>query len=215
MTTKGDQWTDEKLALTELLKEIGKEVDQYLEENRQAIVERYDNASPTVEEILDRLYGVPSDATHPIDAALNLRLILVDLDHWHQADPRLAMYHIGVLRAYLSVCKRETEIPQALMELVRSELGRQTQNRRWEQDRAFWEPLLPKAKERWLTWKQTDGRKIHHNEMADILIEESPQLKSLPEQKKRRSRNRLMNALKELARGIDPSLIRGEHTKKK
>jgi hypothetical protein len=206
-----------------LLKRINAEVGAIIAENEEKMREIYGTAKPTVEMILEKLYeGSPGQ----VEKALAIRLLVVDAYDWHTLSLPLITYNIGVLRASLAGAPEAEQMPPDLETLlegfknlseaekssVYSELGRDlVETKRWDPVRAvIRQKALPEAKRRWLEWKQKGGKKIHHNKMRDILFDEIPELKEA-----KVPRKTLLDALRSLAREIDPTLVYGVGGKSK
>lgn len=208
--------------LNAFLRQINAEIGAIIAEGAEEIEEIYGTPNPTVELILEKLYG---ESPGPIEKAFAIKLLLVDVYHWHILSLPLLTYNIGVLRASLSDPTDVKDIPLELgtfttnvkslsdenKYLLRKELGKEAVTRkRWDPVRAvITQKALPEARRRWLEWKQKGGRKIHHNKMRNILFDEIPELKEAKVPQKT-----LLDELRSLAREIDPTLVFGDRIKK-
>ena len=204
-----------------LLRQINAEIGAIIAEGAEKIKEIYGTVNPTVELILEKLYG---ESPGPIEKAFAIKLLLLDVYHWHILSLPLLTYNIGVLRASLSDPTDVKDTPLELgtfttdvkslsdekKYLLRKELGKEAVTRkRWDPIKEVVEEAKLEAQERWLEWKQKGGKKIHHNKMARILLAEMPQLEEA-----KVSRRMMIDALRPVAREIDPSLVFGDRIKK-
>ena len=204
-----------------LLRQINAEIGAIIAEGAEKIKEIYGTVNPTVELILEKLYG---ESPGPIEKAFAIKLLLLDVYHWHILSLPLLTYNIGVLRASLSDPTDVKDTPLELgtfptnvkslsdekKYLLRKELGKEAVTRkRWDPIKEVVEEAKLEAQERWLEWKQKGGKKIHHNKMARILLAEMPQLEEA-----KVSRRMMIDALRPVAREIDSSLVFGDRIKK-
>ena len=204
-----------------LLRQINAEIGAIIAEGAGKIKEIYGTVNPTVELILEKLYG---ESPGPIEKAFAIKLLLLDVYRWHILSLPLLTYNIGVLRASLSDPTDVKDIPLELgtfptnvkslsdekKYLLRKELGKEAVTRkRWDPIKEVVEEAKLEAQERWLEWKQKGGKKIHHNKMARILLAEMPQLEEA-----KVSRRMMIDALRPVAREIDSSLVFGDRIKK-
>lgn len=197
-----------------LLRRINAEVGEIIAENEERMREIYGTVRPTTEMILGKLYeGSPGK----VEKALAIRVLLVDVYHWHTLSLALVTYNIGVLRALLAGAPEAEQVPLDLEILleglkglpdksrVYSELGKEAADIRWSRRDEALEKVKAEARKRWLEWKQKGGKKIYHNKMADIFLEEMSEELS----KAGVTRPMLVKALKEVAQEIDPTLVFG------
>ena len=199
-----------------LLRRINAEVGEIIAENEERMREIYGTVRPTTEMILEKLYA---ESPGKVEKALAIRVLLVDLYHWHTLSLPLLTYNIGVLRASLTGAPKVEQMPSDLETLlegvknlseadkfrVRSELGKEAVDIRWSRRDEALEKVKAEARKRWLEWKQKGGKKIYHNRMADIFLEEMSEELT----KAGVTRPMLIKALKEVAKEIDPTLIYG------
>jgi len=204
-----------------LLRQINAEIGAIIAEGAEKIKEIYGTVNPTVELILEKLYG---ESPGPIEKAFAIKLLLLDVYRWHILSLPLLTYNIGVLRASLSDPTDVKDIPLELgtfttdvkslsdekKYLLRKELGKEAvTTKRWGPIKEAIQEAKLEAEKRWLEWKREGGKKIHHNKMARILLAEMPQLEEA-----KVSRRMMIDALRPVAREIDSSLVFGDRIKK-
>ena len=134
------------------------------------------------------------------------------------------MYNLGVLRTSLSSPTDVEDMPlefgphtEAFAHLsdqekdyLRSELGKESIKSRWDRRDEALEKVKAEVRKRWLEWQLKGGRKIQHNKMADVFLEEmSEELSEAGV-----TRQMLIDAFREIAREIDTSLVYGVAIKK-
>lgn len=204
-----------------LLRRINAEVGAIIAENAEKMREIYGTTNPTVEMILEKLYA---ESPGRVEKALAIKVLLRDVYDWHKLSLPLLTYNIGVLRASLTGAPEAEQMPSDLETLlegvknlseadkfrVRSELGKEAIDIRWRRRDETLEKVKAEARNRWMEWKQKGGKKIHHNNMADVFLEEmSEELSEAGV-----TRPMLIKAFKEVAKEIDHTLIYGIGGKK-
>ena len=194
-----------KEIIASIINDTAKEIDEFLKQNGEEIRERYGTGNPTTEEILNKFYM----DKNRINAALTLRILLVDFLHWHKVPLPILLYNIGVLRSYISISTGKTGLPLEGQKIIQSELGKKAQDERWGRVGKAIEQAEKEAEKRWKKWEKNGGRKTRHNDMAKNLLDTMPALKEAKVKPKH-----LRKALKKVAEKIDLSLVHGTPLKK-
>ena len=182
---------DFKKELVDLVDRIAVEVDRLAKDREGEIRERY-GGGLTDNVVLDRLYEQPSQATHPVDAIMGLKILIADVKRERRLPLALAMYNIGVLWSYLAVTIPMVDVPLMLKRLHQSETGSADRALRWksrkEEDEELLKPFVEAATERYAA-----GSKLLHFEMVDYLLKQ-PEFRGLRElvEEKRISRKRVL-----------------------
>ena len=215
---KGNKDVDYKSPeyVNNLLRSINAEVGAIIAEDAEEMREIYGTTNPTVEMILKKLYA---DSPGRVEKALAIKVLLRDVYEWHKLSLPLLTYNIGVLRASLTDAPEAEQMPsdlETLLEgvknlseadkfLVRSELGKEAIGIRWRRRDEALEEVKTEARKRWSKWKQKGGKKIYHNKMADVFLEEmSEELSEAGV-----TRQMLIDAFGGIAKEIDSSLVYG------
>jgi hypothetical protein len=110
------------------------------------------------------------------------------------------------LEALLEGLENLSEIDE---HLIRKRLGEKAIKKRWDPRDDALEKAKAEARKRWLELKQKGRKKIYHNKMADILLDEMRELEGAGV-----TRRMLIKALKPVAKEIDPALVFGADIKK-
>jgi len=196
-----------KEIIESLIDEIKKEVEIVFKPGREKIREE---AIKELKEITQN-YGKDVEESKGGLGTYQVAIIIEDIiDSWKspkKLDKWLLaykMFTLGELSMYLSINIGKTETPISVMKRHRSLMGKLDRIKGWKPKREAIHIACKKAEKRWLEWKKEDGSKIFHNKMAEILLEEMPEL-----EEQKITKPMLMEDLKEVARKIDPSLIWG------
>jgi len=147
--------------------DIAAEVDAFAQEKREEIEERYTTNNLT--EALEKFYDKPLTASHPVDVALTLKILIADAKSQRRMPLAFLMYNIGVLWCYLALNMGRADVPPLLKAQHRSELGATDQRKGWAPTLRARDEML-KRFERKAEEKYAGGSNLWHHDMVDYLL---------------------------------------------